>query len=63
MTLADIRVLRCDENKINEIINILPPEFVNFYKNLCKLEFEAKPDYDDFQLCLRIAWEREHIRS
>jgi len=48
LTLAEIRVLRSEDNIIDEVIAMLPPEFVDFYKNLCKLEFEDKPDYDAF---------------
>lgn len=40
--------MRSEEKIVNEIITMLPPELVDFYKNLWKLEFEAKPDYDAF---------------
>lgn len=62
LTLAEIRVLRSEDTIVDEVIAMLPPEFIDFYKNLCKLDFEDKPDYDAFQLCLRNVWERERSK-
>jgi len=44
---------------------MLPQEFVEYYKKLCLLEYDEKPDYDGLKTCIKNAWERicdtEHV--
>jgi hypothetical protein len=43
--MNEVRKLRSAPDMIQEVLQTIPPEFVNYYRNLMTLKYEDQPDY------------------
>lgn len=51
--MSEIRVLRCNEDAVAEMLTLMPsPSLKEYYWKLLEMEYNSKPDYLGLKNCL-----------